>query len=104
VSSSHLFWCKEKLWETEPNHNFSRPLLQERFKTVVVGDAKFLHLSRGGTEKVKTLRKQCAVVILTLVLAVSAFGGQIQGPGAVSTGTTTTLLADVIVTVITVIP
>lgn len=53
---------------------------------------------------VKTLRKQCAVVILTLALAVSAFGGQIQGPGAIGTGTGTTLLADVIVTVITVIP
>ena len=52
----------------------------------------------------KTLRKQCAVVILTLALAVSAFGGQIQGPGAIGTGTGTTLLADVIVSVITVIP
>ena len=52
----------------------------------------------------KTLRKQCAVVILTLILAVSAYAGQIQGPGAVGTGTGTTLIADVIVTVITVIP
>ena len=81
--------------------------MQEQFKTVVVGDAKFLHLSRGGTEKVKTLRNQCAVVILTLMLAVSAFGGQIQGTGVVTdtTGTatstgTSTLLCDVITTVI----
>ena len=109
MSSSHLYWRKEKLWETEPNLNFFRPLLQERFKTVVVGDAKFLHHSRGGTEKkVKTLRKQCAVVILTLMLAVSAYAGQIQGPGAVSgTGTTTTLtdvITSVITTIVTVIP
>ena len=108
--SSHLLWRKEKLRETEPNLNFFRPLLQERFKTVVVGDAKFLHHSRGGTEKkVKTLRKQCAVVILTLMLAVSAYAGQIQGPGAISgTGTGTTTLTDVtttvIVTIISVIP
>jgi hypothetical protein len=108
VSSSHLYWCKEKLRETEPNLNYFRPLLQERFKTVVVGDAKILHHSRGGTEKVKTLRNQCAVVILTLMLAVSAYAGQIQGPGAVSgTGTTTTLtdvITTVIVTITTVIP
>ena len=52
----------------------------------------------------KTLRKQCAVVILTLTLAVSAYAGQLNCPGATGTGTTTTLLADVIVTVITVIP
>lgn len=51
-----------------------------------------------------TLRKQCAVVILTLLLAVSAYAGQIQGPGAVGTGTGTTLLTDAIVTVVTVIP
>jgi len=58
---------------------------------------------------VKTLRKQCAVVILTLMLAVSAYAGQIQGPGAVSdtTGTTTTLtdvITSVITTVVTVLP
>ena len=62
----------------------------------------------------KTLRNQCAVVILTLILAVSAFAGQIQGPGAVSgtgtsstTGTGITLLEDtitVIVTIVSVIP
>lgn len=56
----------------------------------------------------KTLRNQCAVVILTLMLAVSAYAGQIQGPGAVSgTGTTTTLtdvITTVIVTITTVIP
>jgi len=51
-----------------------------------------------------TLRKQFAVVILTLLLAVSAYAGQIQGPGAVSTGTGSTLLTDAIVTVVTVIP
>lgn len=55
-------------------------------------------------KKVKTLRKQCEVVILTLILAVSAYAGQLNCPGAAGTGTTTTLLADVIVTVITVIP
>jgi len=57
---------------------------------------------------VKTLRNECAVVILTLMLAVSAYAGQIQGPGAVSgTGTTTTLtdvITTVIVTITTVIP
>jgi len=57
---------------------------------------------------VKTLRNQCAVVILTLMLAVSTYAGQIQGPGAVSgTGTTTTLtdvITTVIVTITTVIP
>lgn len=56
----------------------------------------------------KTLRNECAVVILTLMLAVSAYAGQIQGPGAVSgTGTTTTLtdvITTVIVTITTVIP
>lgn len=52
----------------------------------------------------KTLRKQCAVAILTLILAVSTYAGQIQGPGAVGTSTGTTLITDVIVTVITVIP
>jgi len=68
--------------------------------------------------KVKTLRNQCAVVILTLILAVSAFAGHIQSPGiasgtsgtSTSTDTGTTLLEDtttttiVIVTVISVIP
>jgi hypothetical protein len=53
---------------------------------------------------VKTLRKQCAVVILTLILAVSAYAGQIQGTGAIGSSTGTTLLADVIVTVVIVIP
>jgi len=62
---------------------------------------------------VKTLRKQCAVVILTLMLAISVYAGQTNCPGAVAeTGTTTTPLADatntvtttVILTVITVIP
>jgi len=56
---------------------------------------------------VKTLRNQCAVVILTLMLAVSTYAGQIQGPGAVSgTGSTTTLtdVITVITTITTVIP
>ena len=61
----------------------------------------------------KTLRKQCAVVILTLILAVSAYAGHIQSPGVASgtstgTGTGTTLLEDtvttVIVTIVSVIP
>ena len=60
----------------------------------------------------KTLRKQSAVVILTLMLAFSAYAGQIQGTGIHSsgtgTGTGTTTLADVItttiVTIISVIP
>jgi hypothetical protein len=99
--------------ETEPNLNFFRPLLQERFKTVVVGDAKnFASLTRRH-RKVKTLRKQGAVVILTLLLAISAYAGQIQAPGvasgtSTSTSTGTTLLEDatttVIVTIISVIP
>ena len=56
----------------------------------------------------KTLRKQGAVAILTLMLAVSAYAGQIQNPGAVSgTGTTTTLtdvITSVITTIVSVIP
>ena len=47
----------------------------------------------------KTLRKQCAVVILTLTLAVTAFAGQIQCPGAVA-GSGTTLTTDVTTTLI----
>ena len=38
----------------------------------------------------KTLPRKIAVVILTLVLAASAFAGQIQCPGAASTDTGTT--------------
>ena len=50
----------------------------------------------------KTLRKQCAVVILTLMLAFSAYAGQTNCPGAVAeNGTTTTPLADVTTTVTT---
>jgi hypothetical protein len=91
---------KEKNLKLHPNLNYFRPLLQERIKTVVVGDAKFLHLSRGGTERVKTLRKQCAVAILTLMLAVSTYAGQIDTPGAVSQSGTT-LLTEVVTTVVT---
>jgi hypothetical protein len=63
--------------------------------------------------KVKTLRKQSAVVILTLMLAISAYGGHIQSPGAVSdtgtgtstdTSTTTDVVTTVIVTIVSVIP
>jgi hypothetical protein len=91
---------KEKNLKLHPNLNYFRPLLQERFKPAVVGDAKFLHLSRGGTERVKTLRKQCAVAILTLMLAVSTYAGQIDTPGAVAQNGTT-LLTDVVTTVVT---
>ena len=56
----------------------------------------------------KTLRKQCAVVILTLTLAISAYAGQIQCPGAVAdNGTTsplTTVATTVILTIVSVIP
>lgn len=58
----------------------------------------------------KTLRKQCAVVILTLTMAVSTYAGILQCPGAVgdtSTGTATTLTdvaTSVIVTVVTIVP
>lgn len=58
----------------------------------------------------KTLRKHCAVVILTLTMAVSAYAGIIDTPGCVggSNGNNTNLLTDVvtplIVTVITTIP
>jgi len=63
---------------------------------------KFLHHSRGGTENVNTLRKQCAVVILTLTLAISAYAGQTNCPGVVAeNGTTTTPQADVTTTVTT---
>jgi hypothetical protein len=65
-------------------------------------------------KKMNTLRKQCAVVILTLMLAVSVYAGQIQGPGAVSdtstgTGTSTTTLYEsvtttVILTAVSVMP
>jgi hypothetical protein len=34
----------------------------------------------------KTLRRTCAATILSLMLAVSAFAGHIETPGAVSTG------------------
>lgn len=52
-------------------------------------------------KKVKTLRKQLAVVILTLTMAVSAYAGILQCPGAAAdTGTTTPPLPDVITTVI----
>ena len=55
-----------------------------------------------------TLRKQCAVVILTLTLAISSYAGQTNAPGVASgTGTTTTLtdvITTVIVTIATVIP
>ena len=59
----------------------------------------FCIYSLGGTEKVKTLRKRLAVVILTLTLAVSAFAGQTQTPGALG-GTTTPPPPDVIITLI----
>ena len=49
--------------------------------------------------KVKTLRKQCAAAILTLMLAVSTYAGQIDCPGAV-TNTTTTLITDVVTAVV----
>jgi hypothetical protein len=77
--------------------------LQERFKPVVVGDAKFFaSLTRRHREKVKTLRKQCAVVILTLTMAISAYAGILQTPGYAggSTGDNTTSLTDVVTTVI----
>ena len=50
--------------------------------------------------KVKTLRKHCAVAILTLTLAVSTYAGQIDTPGAVAQNGTT-LLTEVITTVVT---
>jgi len=62
---------------------------------------------------VKTLRKQCAGLILTLTMAVSAYAGILQTPGCVGVGTggtdnTTTQLMDVtttiIVTIITTVP
>jgi hypothetical protein len=78
---------------------------------------KFCISHEEAPKKVKTLRKQCAVMILTLTLAFSAYAGQIQGPGAVTdtTGTgpvpitgTSTLLYDLItttvVTIVSVIP
>ena len=60
-------------------------------------------------KKVKTLRKQMAVVILTLTLAFSAFAGQTQTPGAVAdNGTTTpplcTVITQVILTVVSIVP
>ena len=76
-----------------------------------MGDAKFLHHSLGGTDKVKTLRKQCAVVILTLTMAVSAYAGIMQTPGyATSENGTTTPASDtdiaitLVVTVVKIVP
>jgi hypothetical protein len=43
-------------------------------------------ISRLGGTKVKTLLNKCAVVILTVTLAISAYAGQIQFPGVVSGG------------------
>jgi len=58
---------------------------------------------------VKTLRKQCAVAILTLTMAVSAYAGILQTPGSVSSdnGTTpsqTDIAITLIMTVIKVVP
>jgi hypothetical protein len=60
---------------------------------------------------VKTLRKQCAVLILTLTMAVSAYAGILQTPGCVggtTAGDTTNSLAGVttsiIVTIVTTVP
>ena len=67
----------------------------------------FLHHSLGGTEKVKTLRKQCAVVILTLTLAVSVYAGQINCPGAVAdngTPTQTAVATSIILTAVSLVP
>ena len=52
----------------------------------------------------KTLRKQCAIAILTLTLAVSAFAGQTNTPGAVADNGTTTTLTGVVLTIITIVP
>ena len=56
----------------------------------------------------KTLRKQCAVAILTLTMAVSTYAGILQTPGCASGGSTTDPLTDVatslIVTVVTIVP
>src|ERR1043166_4177722 len=85
--------------------------LARKIQTCCSGDAKFLHLSRGGTEKVKTLRKQCAVVILTLTMAVSAYAGITQCPGALggtggtsNTSTLTDVTTTLIVTIVTIVP
>jgi hypothetical protein len=60
-------------------------------------------------KKVKTLRKQLAVVILTLTLAISAFAGQTQTPGAVADNGTTTpplcnVITQLILTVVSIVP
>jgi hypothetical protein len=76
--------------------------LQERFKTAVVGDAKFFaSLTEEAPKKVKTLRKQCAVVILTLTMAFSAHAGILQTPGCVTgDNSTTPSLTDIAITLI----
>jgi len=57
---------------------------------------------------VKTLRKQCAVAILTLTMAVSTYAGILQTPGCTGGGSTTDPLTDVatslILTVISLVP
>jgi len=58
---------------------------------------------------VKTLRKQCAVVILTLTMAVSAYAGIIQTTGCVTgengiTPPVTDIAITLIVTVVKVVP
>ena len=59
----------------------------------------------------KTLRKQCAVAILTLTMAVSAYAGILQTPGAVggtggtnNTSTLTDVTTTLIVTIVTIVP
>jgi hypothetical protein len=86
--------------------------LARKIQTCCSGDANFFaSLTRRHRKKVKTLRKQCAVVILTLTMAVSAYAGILQTPGCVGTGgtdTTTNQLTDVtttiIVTIVTTVP
>jgi hypothetical protein len=56
---------------------------------------------------VKTLRRNCAVAILTLLISLSASAGQIQCPGVTSGGgtttTTTTTTTEVTTTIILVV-
>jgi hypothetical protein len=82
--------------------------LATKIKTCCSGRCKIFCITHEeATEKVKTLRKQCAAVILTLTLAVSAYAGNIQCPGAVADNGTTTLTdvtTSVIVTVVTLVP
>jgi hypothetical protein len=85
-----------------------RSALARKIQTCCSGDAKFFaSLTEEAPKKVKTLRKQCAVVILTLTVAISAYAGQTNTPGYATDSATpplTDVTTAVILTVVTTVP